>query len=380
MDSANFHHQHQLQEQLAEYFTSAAQSGYKASTTHDWIPSIVLNNGSNYNSYLTESIPNSREMWPKCTINEQLLRPSMNEDSSFSNARSTQQSADEFLFAKIKEETPDTFPKLSEMICNPSSSEESHSLSIRNELQCSPNNLWLSNFSSGRQIIGQPSAGDLYSNTQNPASFGGVAGSSRCNFSHVFPSTNSSLSDLSSSLISSSSLGLSLQTLDLLTSTNYGGSFSQSSHDIFGIRRDRMSLSPDHMQELADSPSNSYNKTTAFMNGVTRKKRASSVSEAKESHAVAKKSQSGSRCSCPPLKVRKEKLGDRIAALQRLVAPFGKTDTASVLTEAIGYIQFLHDQVQGLSDKDGTELERDLKSRGLCLLPLSYASYVSGYE
>lgn len=42
MDSANFHHQHQLQEQLAEYFTSAAQSGYKASTTHDWIPSIVL--------------------------------------------------------------------------------------------------------------------------------------------------------------------------------------------------------------------------------------------------------------------------------------------------------------------------------------------------
>ncbi|KAL4644346.1 hypothetical protein ACB092_02G158600 [Castanea dentata] len=380
MDSENFHHQHQLQEQLAEYFTSAAQSGYKASTTHDWIPSIVLNNGSNYNSYLTESIPNSREMWPKCTINEQLLRPSINEDSSFSNARSTQQSADEFLFAKIKEETPDTFPKLSEMICNPSSSEESHSLSIRNELQCSPNNLWLSNFSSGRQIIGQPSAGDLYSNTQNPASFGGVAGSSRCNFSHVFPSTNSSLSDLSSSLISSSSLGLSLQTLDLLTSTNYGGSFGQSSHDIFGIRRDRMSLSPDHMQELADSPSNSYNKTTAFMNGVTRKKRASSVSEPKESHAVAKKSQSGSRCSCPPLKVRKEKLGDRIAALQRLVAPFGKTDTASVLTEAIGYIQFLHDQVQGLSDKDGTELERDLKSRGLCLLPLSYASYISGYE
>ena len=199
-------------------------------------------------------------MWPKCTINEQLLRPSMNEDSSFSNARSTQQSADELLFAKIKEEMPDTFPKLSEMICNPSSSEESHSLSIRNELQCSPNNLYLSNFSSGSQIIGQPSAGDLYSNTQNPASFGGVAGSSRYNFSHVFPSTNSSPSDLSSSLVSSSSLGLSLQTLDLLTSTNYGGGFSQSSHDIFGIRQDRMSLSPDHVQELADSPSNSSNK------------------------------------------------------------------------------------------------------------------------
>lgn len=108
------------------------------------------------------------------------------------------------------------------------------------------------------------------------------------------------------------------------------------------------------------------------------------------------------------MQVRKEKLGDRISALQRLVAPFGKvyiiyksklffflyiillsflsdseptnlsflmlkitpfahnlwlqfltisfsfvkknylfqTDTSSVLTEAIGYIQFLHDQVE----------------------------------
>jgi hypothetical protein len=80
--------------------------------------------------------------------------------------------------------------------------------------------------------------------------------------------------------------------------------------------------------------------------------------------------------------VRKEKLGDRITALQQLVSPFGKvsfwifllfsnstltiaslcfvirlkahpmvmysylfqTDTASVLHEAIEYIKFLHDQ------------------------------------
>ncbi|KAH1144926.1 hypothetical protein GLYMA_15G011100v4 [Glycine max] len=42
---------------------------------------------------------------------------------------------------------------------------------------------------------------------------------------------------------------------------------------------------------------------------------------------------------------RKEKLGERIAALQQLVSPFGKTDTTSVLHEAIGYIRFLHDQV-----------------------------------
>eukprot|EP00249_Psilotum_nudum_P022565 c28567_g1_i2 orf=500-1390(+) len=44
--------------------------------------------------------------------------------------------------------------------------------------------------------------------------------------------------------------------------------------------------------------------------------------------------------------LRKEKLGDRIMALQQLVSPFGKTDTASVLLEAIGYIKFLQEQVQ----------------------------------
>ncbi|XP_022751709.1 transcription factor bHLH68-like isoform X2 [Durio zibethinus] len=48
-------------------------------------------------------------------------------------------------------------------------------------------------------------------------------------------------------------------------------------------------------------------------------------------------------------KVRKEKLGDRITALHQLVSPFGKTDTASVLLEAIGYIRFLQSQIEVLS-------------------------------
>ncbi|GMN37187.1 hypothetical protein TIFTF001_006615 [Ficus carica] len=49
-----------------------------------------------------------------------------------------------------------------------------------------------------------------------------------------------------------------------------------------------------------------------------------------------KKARVQSSSSQPPLKVRKEKLGDRITALHQLVSPFGKTDTASVLLEAIG--------------------------------------------
>ncbi|RZC46370.1 hypothetical protein C5167_039316 [Papaver somniferum] len=99
----------------------------------------------------------------------------------------------------------------------------------------------------------------------------------------------------------------------------------------------------------------------------------------------------------PTFKVRKEKLGDRITALQQLVSPFGKTDTASVLFEAIEYIKFLHDQVSVLSapylkncsahiqhhhknsnksrDHNGqgnrNYHQQDLRSRGLCLVPIS---------
>ncbi|KAK4601916.1 hypothetical protein RGQ29_011139 [Quercus rubra] len=119
----------------------------------------------------------------------------------------------------------------------------------------------------------------------------------------------------------------------------------------------------------------------------------------------------------PTFKVRKEKLGDRITALHQLVSPFGKTDTASVLLEAIGYIRFLQSQIEALSlpylgsgsgnmrqqqqsvqgernclfpedpgqllnencikRKGGPEQDsheepkKDLRSRGLCLVPVS---------
>ncbi|CAI9108566.1 OLC1v1008198C4 [Oldenlandia corymbosa var. corymbosa] len=46
---------------------------------------------------------------------------------------------------------------------------------------------------------------------------------------------------------------------------------------------------------------------------------------------------------------KKEKVGERITALQQLVSPFGKTDTASVLLEAMEYIRFLQEQVKVLS-------------------------------
>ncbi|KAH0934463.1 hypothetical protein HID58_011580 [Brassica napus] len=105
---------------------------------------------------------------------------------------------------------------------------------------------------------------------------------------------------------------------------------------------------------------------------------------------AAKRAKSEAPSPSPASKVRKEKMGDRIAALQQLVSPFGKTDAASVLSEAIEYTKFLHQQVSALSNpymKSGASLqhqqmsdhhkelevseEPDLRSRGLCLVPVS---------
>ncbi|KAK7261799.1 hypothetical protein RIF29_28119 [Crotalaria pallida] len=136
---------------------------------------------------------------------------------------------------------------------------------------------------------------------------------------------------------------------------------------------------------------------------------------------VSKKARVQQTSSQPPLKVRKEKLGDRITALHQLVSPFGKTDTASVLLEAIGYIRFLQGQIEALSSpyldnaskntrnqhyahgernsvfpedpgqllngnnglkrkgapsQDGEDKRNDLRSRGLCLVPVSCTQHV----
>ncbi|XP_016545775.2 transcription factor bHLH123 isoform X1 [Capsicum annuum] len=104
-----------------------------------------------------------------------------------------------------------------------------------------------------------------------------------------------------------------------------------------------------------------------------------------------KRSRNETPSPSPVFKVRKEKMGDRITALQQLVSPFGKTDTASVLSEAIEYIKFLHDQIGALSApymKSGASMQhhqqndnkfedaekernKDMRGRGLCLVPIS---------
>uniref|UniRef100_A0A803L6X3 Uncharacterized protein n=1 Tax=Chenopodium quinoa TaxID=63459 RepID=A0A803L6X3_CHEQI len=184
----------------------------------------------------------------------------------------------------------------------------------------------------------------------------------------------SSPNNSTASTVSSSSprLGLNLQAMDFLGSnSSFGSQNRPMSYDVVG--------------EEVISPVGKImsNKTSSLMNGsLTGTKRAAGSSSCDQSKASAsnnpvatKKSQA--KVSCPPF----------------------KTDTASVLTEAIGYIQFLQDQIHTLcmphakpsrskptrpfqmglgSEEEGKEEERiELRRRGLCLVPYSWTSYLT---
>ncbi|XVE87344.1 hypothetical protein DITRI_Ditri18aG0110100 [Diplodiscus trichospermus] len=387
MESANLHAQQNVQEQYVRYSSPISQTGHHVSATYELNHSHFFPNIKN-NRNLSETVPKSRDLWPP-----PLIRTSMNQDSF------NQQSASEFLLANIKDEMSDSFPKLSDMMYFHSSAEDKHYLQASDHHL--GGNLWHSSFSIANNMTEvQLSSGDhLDTNAHQSPCFATAAATSRYGFNHVFPSTHISTSDLCSTLFSSS-LDLNLKSLDLLTSTYDGGSTcNQSLIDSRGkLSRSTVVMGHDHRRERSDSPSTCSSKVPAFVSrSTTSTKRPGGFSETKESPTDAKKHRSSmSRSPCPILKVRKEKLGDRVAALQKLVAPFGKTDTASVLTEAIGYIQFLHDQVQTLSmpfmkssksklyrlvqggsngEEGKQEQKHDLRSRGLCLVTESCAAY-----
>ncbi|KAG0539712.1 hypothetical protein BDA96_03G344700 [Sorghum bicolor] len=155
---------------------------------------------------------------------------------------------------------------------------------------------------------------------------------------------------------------------------------------------------PSHLLLQALQAANKPNSRSANANSLTTVKQddcspppATRKSVPEPPTTAAKRPRIEAPSPLPTFKVRKEKLGDRITALQQLVSPFGKTDTASVLHEAIEYIKFLHDQVASLSSpylkngipmkqfqhkgsedsKDNGDTKQDLRSRGLCLVPVA---------
>ncbi|KAJ4837470.1 hypothetical protein Tsubulata_013181 [Turnera subulata] len=187
---------------------------------------------------------------------------------------------------------------------------------------------------------------------------------------------------------------------------------------------DSSSVSSANTNTTTTTTNNNNNKTNVTINPTTKsnRKRNRSVQEPAQlcstitqSPLSNPKNSRKAKTSAP--KMRKEKLGDRITALQQLVSPFGKTDTASVLHEAMGYIRFLQDQVQVLCSpylqdlpvstqecrlsrlldsfshyflfyclllftkkeggENGGESTKDLRSRGLCLVPTEYVVHVA---
>ncbi|CAI0436050.1 unnamed protein product [Linum tenue] len=281
-----------------------------------------------------------------------------------------------------------------------------------------------SNFGSNRDYFMLPAA-----------RVGGSGSATTTASSFIYPSINvSSLSQ------QTAPLDMNMQALDLLTSSsnhsligsdmrvdhhhhpNYGSVDDNHRHHQENLMmRQYCCPSNDTKVSSGSSSTASFNKETTTKSApppTTEAKRSSSGSSPSNDATAGKSTstqQQGSsggankksrldqpRASCPPFKVRKEKLGDRIAALQQMVAPFGKTDTASVLMEAIGYIKFLQNQVETLSVPymkptrskpnrpmhfqtgeilgNGEPTNRDLRSRGLCLVPLSCMSYVASID
>lgn len=167
-------------------------------------------------------------------------------------------------------------------------------------------------------------------------------------------------------------------------------STSTTQHDISRVSSPPSILSKQHLNFTNNTPfwnPSANNPSPRFHDESLKSSEAKRHGSSSDNHQpAAKKARIATPSPLPTFKVRKEKLGDRITALQQLVSPFGKTDTASVLHEAIEYIKFLHGQVGALSSpylKNGShqmqhQLEssndgggQELRSRGLCLVPIS---------
>ncbi|KAJ8555559.1 hypothetical protein K7X08_013055 [Anisodus acutangulus] len=394
MEPANLHHHqhqqyHQLQFQdqlpligISPNSSSSSNSCYGVSTTNTtntWTPCTILNSpGNSLNSYSGGAIINTTNSSSSDPLR---LRQQLQSGTNLVSMSTTQDLGFHWVnnnissqLVKQENSLSDSYPRFTQMLRSPSSIEEGELSDMNAKLLLGT----LSN--TGLQLYPGDNNNLLYSSNSSSTNRG--------RFSQIYPTINVSNLNINQAN-SSSSLDMNLQPMDLINSARYGERFSQT----YGLTS--------HFQHSSSgSPLDSSTSISAFSNGVPEAKRTSNTLEPNKGPQNApKKSRVDSRASCTPFKVRKEKLGDRIAALQQLVAPFGKTDTASVLMEAIGYIKFLQNQVETLSvpymkssrskasrsmhggggemNNGSEEIKRDLRSRGLCLVPLSCLTYVT---
>ncbi|THU52520.1 hypothetical protein C4D60_Mb10t04840 [Musa balbisiana] len=113
----------------------------------------------------------------------------------------------------------------------------------------------------------------------------------------------------------------------------------------------------------------------------------SSVCNSTAAGAALKKARvQGASSALSAFKVRKEKLGDRITALHQIVSPFGKALSSPYLSSASANTkqqpQLLNSsgsKKRGPPDQHqegNDEVKKDLRSRGLCLVPVSFFLHV----
>ncbi|KAE8651332.1 transcription factor bHLH110 isoform X3 [Cucumis sativus] len=402
------HHQHQLQDHQLLLASSSSSSSSSSSLSivpsyfglgTAWSSNISLNNNNTCNVYDNPTIFNGEVT---TTNSSHPIRSSDCSNNFFTQSLHHSQQQ----ISSTPPTTPppppphhQSFPKFTEILNN-----NNNITNLQDFININNNNdSDLNDLTHKLLIKTLISSGCQINGTDHPI----ISRSSNNNrpphFPQIYPSINVSNWNLSSQPPPppsfSNSLDLNLQTpADMLV-----GSFRQ---DNFGIFKETVSDFHDQIQESPPTgtlPCIIPSKMTTYSSAEECKpKRGCNSMESRlnQQSPPLKKSRLDSRASCPPFKVRKEKLGDRIAALQQLVAPFGKTDTASVLMEAIGYIKFLQNQVETLSVpymkpaggnkatqpthrssvEDGNEggQNRDLRSRGLCLVPLGCLSYVTG--
>ncbi|KAJ0247475.1 Transcription factor bHLH110 [Hirschfeldia incana] len=416
MDSGNLH---QLQDQLHFVGSSSSSSSldnnsnpscYEASSVHQWSPGgISLNSVSlshNFNNEMSNTRDHNNNNTSECLSlsnihNHSLIQQDFplqwtHDESSFHHHEGGHKIKEE-LSSSTTSDHQQGMPRFTDMLNSPVIT---NYLKI-NEHKDYTEKLLLNTISSGFPINGD------YSNTLPSSSSTSSSPSSqshRGSFSQIYPSVNiSSLSEPPRISNIPRPFDMNMQVLDgrlfegnvlvpPLTSQEIRGNFTPFGLPFHHHLQQTLRLpssSPSHQMEM-------YSNEPQASDG----KRHNFVMATKPGENTSKKPRVESRSSCPPFKVRKEKLGDRIAALQQLVSPFGKTDTASVLMEAIGYIKFLQSQIETLSvpymrasrnrpgkasqqlgslPQEGSEEEtRDLRSRGLCLVPLSCMTYVTG--
>uniref|UniRef100_A0A3Q7ES06 BHLH domain-containing protein n=1 Tax=Solanum lycopersicum TaxID=4081 RepID=A0A3Q7ES06_SOLLC len=123
------------------------------------------------------------------------------------------------------------------------------------------------------------------------------------------------------------------------------------------IRKSRVTLSTCNTLKRSNGRSQEYN------NPIDGKKR--KLEDNLETNSKRLKNEN-SDVTSTKTQIPKVKLADKVTALQQIVSPFGKTDTASVLWETINYVRFLQEQIQDISSyerflKDGRMTDRQTK-------------------